>query len=207
MGTTALIVEMVIIGFQVLIWMVLITLFVFGYNWIDVSKFKDWVTLISIALVGVSYTLGIIFDGFIATLFAPWEYRSRRWLPTQYTGNPGRMRAYITATSADASEELTRRANRSSLIRATSLNLLIISICSLIFVKRYFGWHTKLMILIVVFSILLTVLALLTWQNLLRGYYFYLIEIYEALIGNSEIDLTRSAPTDVTSNTVKPPHS
>lgn len=170
MGTTALIVEMVIIGFQVVVWMSLIILVIVGYDWIDVSKFKDWATPISIALVGVSYTLGIIFDSFIRLLFITLEPAS-----------PGNMMAYIIATNTDAAEELNKRANRSSLVRATSLNLLIISVSSLIFVKKYFGWSIRILTLIVVFSILLTGLALLTWFRSVSGYNYYVREVYEAL--------------------------
>jgi hypothetical protein len=152
MGTTSIIVEMVIIGFQVLVWMTLVVLTVFGYQWIDLSKLKDWTTLLSVALVGTSYTLGIVFDSFIASLFAPWEYRSRMWLPDKITENPGRMRAYIMAKNPDASEELLKRANRNSLIRATSLNLVLISITLLIWVQKQFGFSVKSDIMIVISS-------------------------------------------------------
>jgi hypothetical protein len=40
MGTTSVVVEMVIIGFQVLVWMTLIVLIFFGHEWIDLSKQK-----------------------------------------------------------------------------------------------------------------------------------------------------------------------
>lgn len=170
MGTTALIVEMVIIGFQVLVWISLIILVIVGYDWIDISKLKDWATPISIGLVGVSYTLGIIFDSCIRILFIAFER------PTS-----GSMLAYIIATNTDAAEELTKRANRSSLVRATSLNLIIISIFSLIFVKKYFGWSIRIMALIVLLSILLTGLALLTWLRSVSGYSYYVQQVYEAL--------------------------
>jgi len=152
MGTTSLIVEMVIIGFQVLVWMTLIVFVVFGYNWIDLSKLKDWTTIISLALVGIAYTLGIVFDNFIGTLFTPWESKSWRWLPEHHGQSPGRMtpgrmRAYIIASNSQASEDLTNRANRSSLVRATSLNLLLITISSLVLVLKQFGFSWKLLLL------------------------------------------------------------
>ena len=122
MGTTSLIVEMVIIGFQVLVWMSLIVLILFGYKGIDLSKLKDWTAVISLALVGASYTLGIVFNSFVGALFAHWEFESWRWLlrPSDLKGgeHPARMRAYITAFNSGASEDLTKRTNRNSLVRA-----------------------------------------------------------------------------------------
>ena len=172
---------MVIIGFQVLVWMMLVVFTVFGYEWIDLSKLKDWTTILSVALVGASYTLGIVFDSLMATLFAPWESRSRMFLPKEATENPGRMRAYIMAKNPDASEELLKRANRNSLLRATSINLVLISITSLIWVQKQFGFSVKLDTMIVISTGLLVGLAITTWHRSLSGYYFYLNEVYRAI--------------------------
>src|SRR6267142_1778430 len=132
MGTTALIVEMVIIGFQVLVWISIMILVVVGYKWIDLSKLKDWAAPISIAFIGVSYTLGIIFDGFIRSLFYPFEPGPIRMIGGGSV-RPAEQMAYVIATNTDAADELYKMANRSSLIRATAVNLLIISISSLVF--------------------------------------------------------------------------
>ena len=180
MGTTSLIVEMVIIGFQVVVWMVLILLSIFGYEWIDLLKLKDWTTFISVVVVGTSYTLGIVFDSFTGSLFAPWERRSSRWLPERVNESPGLMRAYIMAANPDASEELNNRANRNSLIRATSLNLILISITSLVFVHTRIGFSLKLESVIAVFSAILLMLAISSWGKLRNGYYFYLNQVYQA---------------------------
>ena len=185
MGTTALIVEMVIIGFQVLVWMALMVLTIFGYHWIDLSKLKDWSTIVSVALVGISYTLGIVFDSFIGSLFAPWEYSVQgRFIDRSHTNSTvsfGQMRAYIIATNSDVSDDLTKRNNRSSLVRATSLNLLLITLSSLVLVLTRIGFSWKLLTVIIVSSGLLTGLAISTWAKSIRGYYYYLNEVYKAL--------------------------
>ena len=187
MGTTSLIVEMVIIGFQVLVWMVLIVLIVFGYDWVDFQKLKDWATILSVILIGASYTLGIVFDSFMASLYAPWERRSWKWLPEEIKEgmargekvSPGHMRAYLMTASPEASEELNNRANRNSLIRATSLNLVIICLASLIFVHKQFGFSPKLEIVIIIFSALLIPLSIRTWGRLRNGYYLFLVNVYQ----------------------------
>src|ERR1051325_5492741 len=135
MSTTTLIVEVVIIGFQALIWMVLIILVFLGYDWIDLSKLKDWATPISLAVISISYTLGVIFNTVLNSLFTPLELKilaSRGSGMSQETLRY--MRAYIIVYNSGAAEDLDRRFNRSSLIRATAINISLISIWTCILV-------------------------------------------------------------------------
>jgi hypothetical protein len=41
MKDTYIVVELVLVGFQVLIWVLLLVLSVFGYHWIDIDFVKD----------------------------------------------------------------------------------------------------------------------------------------------------------------------
>jgi hypothetical protein len=59
---TAIILELVLIGFQVLIWVSLLILTIFGFGWVHLNALKQWSTEISVGLVGVAYMLGLIFD-------------------------------------------------------------------------------------------------------------------------------------------------
>ena len=199
MGTTSLIVEMVIIGFQVLVWMSLIVLILFGYKGIDISKLKDWSGAISLALVGTSYTLGLVFNGFIGAVFAHWEISLWEWFvklsdrkgrtgPAQSRTDPAQMRAYLTAFNSDASEQLTREFNRHSLIRATSLNLVLIGITSLVWVNKQYGFWLRLDLAIVLSSLLLIVLSLFTWLLLSVTYYRHLGNVYDAMKESQEKD-------------------
>ena len=181
MGTTGLVVEMVIIGFQVLIWITLIVFTLFDYSWIEPTKLKDWGNLLSLCAIGISYTLGIVFDNFVNTLFAHWEFRSSRWIDKKLDVSPSQMRAYIIATNSDASADITRMANRTRLVRATSLNLILISVSSLVFLVARFGWLWQQAFVIVILSVLLTILAIYAWIRSIRGYFFYLVEFYNTL--------------------------
>jgi hypothetical protein len=208
MGTTSLIVEMVIIGFQVLVWMSLIVLILFGYRDIDPAKLKDWSAIISLALVGTSYTLGLVFNGFIGSVFAHSESslwksfvtrsgREGRRGPAQIPTDPGQMRAYITAFNSDASEDLTSEAHRHSLIRATSLNLVLIGITSLVWVTKQYGFWLRLDLAILLSSLLLIGLSLFTWFGLSVTYYWHLCSVYDAMKESQEKDASgreQSAP-------------
>jgi hypothetical protein len=185
MGTTALIVEMVIIGFQVLIWMSILLLTIFGFHWIDLSKLRDWSTTISLALIGISYTLGVVFDSFIRSLFGHLEFKK-----PEIFFNRGaikadvdfyRMRAYVNANSRDIADDLTRRDYRNSLIKATILNMIMISLTLLMLVVIKFGLLWKLLSVIVIFSVFLIGVALSTWRKQTLAYYKYLMDVYEAV--------------------------
>src|SRR5256714_7665704 len=68
----AIIFELVLIGFQVLIWVSLLVLAVFGYSWLRLDGLKQWSTELSVALVGVAYMFGLIFDKAVGALPYSW---------------------------------------------------------------------------------------------------------------------------------------
>jgi len=69
MSTSTLLVEILILGFQVFIWISLIVAILFGYDWIPFSVLRDWIPILALFVVGFSYTLGTIFDNLFFSLF------------------------------------------------------------------------------------------------------------------------------------------
>lgn len=59
---------MVLIGFQMLIWVALLILTVFGYSWLNLNALNQWSAQLSIAPGGVAYMSGLIFDKAISSL-------------------------------------------------------------------------------------------------------------------------------------------
>lgn len=187
MSTTTLIVEVVIIGFQVLVWISLLVEIGFGHKWVNPSQLKDWATLISVAFVGVSYTLGIIFDNLTNSLFAPWSsFAGMHFFEPRLSErpHPGRMRIYIMTKNAEMSRELQGRFNQSRLLRATSLNILLIGVLTLILVIKQVGFSWKIGLIVSCSSAALIVLAFQTWKRSLAGYYFNLVETYDVLLSS-----------------------
>lgn len=66
MAATVLIVEMIIIGFQTLIGFLLVLLTIWHPALQGLSELKDFSTPISLAIVGICYSVGLIFDAFYA---------------------------------------------------------------------------------------------------------------------------------------------
>ena len=193
MDTTTLLVEIVIIGFQVLVWISLIVLTFFGHNWIDFSTLKDWSTEIALGLIAASYTFGIIFDNLTASFFSPWSYRTLEDVRHQshflrgrndeaFSTSPFLMRSHIMATNSDLSDNLEKNFNQSRLLRATSINLLLIGITSFIWILKQAGFSWTLFIVLLLSVFVLVVLAIWTWARTLRAYYSQLFETYNVLM-------------------------
>ena len=80
MNTGKLVVEIVIIGFQVVVWLGLLCLVFAGVGWIDLEfmKFlKEWSFFLSVVMIGTSYTLGLVFDSVAGQVFK--HISRKRW--------------------------------------------------------------------------------------------------------------------------------
>ena len=190
MGTTNLVVEMVIIGFQVLIWMALIVLTIFGYSWIELSSLKDWTSVIVIGLVAVAYTLGVVFDSFVGSLPFIKVRTSLNWLEGDDPDIQHRVSAYLLANNLEGYELMSKLSNQLSLIRSTSINLSLISICSLLFVAVQFGFLWKILMVIAIFTVILVFLALRTWKRSDDGFQNY-VRYLDSSLGSIKSNLTR----------------
>src|SRR5437764_7896909 len=126
----AIIFELVLIGFQVLIWVSLLVLAVFGYGWLRLDGLKQWSTELSVALVGVAYMFGLIFDKAVGTLRYSWIIGGR-YAPSEDSPSPLAMRIEILMKEPEVFEMLERRTNQHRLVRATVFNLALISLSAL----------------------------------------------------------------------------
>ena len=184
MGTTTLLVEIVIIGFQMLIWILLILFTIWGYNWIDIVSLKDWTGTIVVGLVAISYTLGIILDSIAGSLSDVWFswafYRlslrtvGRKGVFNEYHPydvHPSVMRSHIRSTDPITYDYLEKIFNQGRLLRSTSINLVLISVMSIIFVVTQIGIVWKLIIFIAAILTPLSGLSIWSWNKILDNYY------------------------------------
>jgi hypothetical protein len=187
--TTALIVEVVIIGAQVLAWMGLAAIALFGAKWLDLQTLKEWSAPISLGLIALSYTLGVVFDAMVASFFAPWTMRSRGGLwgsAYQFSAPPARMRAYVMLNHHDAFQDLERRFNQSRLLRGTVLNLLLIGVFSTVLYFRSSGFSWPGLMGALFFLVFLAWATFFSWTRTLQGYYYTLAQIYEMALNNEK---------------------
>ena|GEM_PF-2555239 len=142
MGTTLIIVELVIIGFQVLVWVALLL----GLDWIPFAKLKDWIPLVGVLALALAYTLGIVFDRFFGFFTSKIQKKllnpdSHNWckhlrfiLPryirtSNYKPDEAKKKRFdIMLKHSDAHRELENIVRQIRLLRATYINTLIIFI-------------------------------------------------------------------------------
>ena len=69
MSTTSLFVELIVVGVGAAIWLALLTLALFGYEWVQVPADKALSIPAAIPILAVVYVLGIVSDRMIDILF------------------------------------------------------------------------------------------------------------------------------------------
>jgi hypothetical protein len=193
METTSIVIEFVIIGFQVVIWIILLFLSIWGYAWVDLPALRDWAGIFTIGLIAVSYTFGLIFDSIIGNIFKFWSYSESKNISkiinlenTQKDlfnhESPAKMRAYIIASAPNLTEEINKINYQNKLLRATSINFILISLVALLFVATRIGVTWQSITTILLFPIFLTICSLWAWRKSYSLYYYELGQIYLTLV-------------------------
>ncbi|MBI1803168.1 MAG: hypothetical protein HY033_12100 [Ignavibacteriae bacterium] len=201
MTAKSLLVEIVIIGFQILTWICLLTFSIAGYEWIHFEVLKDWIPVISITLFAVSYTLGLIFDNFVVSPFFsgihPLQVIKRHG-KLEFPEKPHYMMLYIRCFNNDVAQYLDRLLNQARVLKSTSVNFIIIIVSTLFFIlKRFLPIYKQLPIsenyywgiaylIIFLIAIPFTLLSIMTWQRTLFNYYVSLLDAYNILKSKQE---------------------
>ena len=182
---TAIILELVLIGFQVLIWVSLLVLTIFGFGWVHLSSLKQWSTEISVGLVGVAYMLGLIFDKAVSALPYSWIVAGTR---TSHEDSPSplAMRVEILSKRPEVFEALERRINQHRLVRATVFNLALISVSALIFFMVRLGFTFRVFIAFLSLSIMFVGFALFTGKRSAESLYFELRHAHKAVTSSDQ---------------------
>jgi hypothetical protein len=177
---TAIILELVLIGFQVLIWVSLLILTIFGFGWVHLNALKQWSTEISVGLVGVAYMLGLIFDKAVSALPYSWIVGGTR-TPKEDSPSPLAMRVEILSRKPEVSEALERRINQHRLVRGTVFNLALISVSGLVFFMVRLGFTFRLFIAFLSLSIMFVGFAFFTGKRSAESLYFELLHAHKTV--------------------------
>lgn len=137
MTTTALIVEMIIIGLQVAIWLLMLMALVWHPDVQALDRFEKFSTPLTLVAVGLCYSIGLVVDAFTAWLedrLVPShisdEERDRRIL----------MRQKLRLTDRELYADLDRDQYLLRLLRSTAFNILVISLLGSALVLESIGW-------------------------------------------------------------------
>ena len=178
---TSIIFELVLIGFQVLIWVFLLVLTVFGYDWLDLEGLKEWSGQLSVGLVGVAYMFGLIFDKAVGSLPYQWVLGGSGLPRMGGLPSPLVMRMEILARKPEIYGVLEKRINQHRLVRSTVFNLALISLAGMVFFLVQTAFTVRLFLVFLFLSILFVGLALFTGRRSAERLNLELFHAYKAL--------------------------
>lgn len=178
--------ELVIVGFEVLAWVLLLALTLFGYAWIELDFVTQWAAQLSFGLVGLAYMFGVIFDKAVSSLPFGWIVGHGAVAETANMPNPVRMRMQVLARNPEIYNELQKRINQHRLVRSTVFNFALISLSALLFVFTRFGFDPRLFGLLVFLSTVFVSLTLFTGRQSARTLMLELQYASEALNGKHD---------------------
>jgi hypothetical protein len=123
--TIAVFAEILIVGLQAAVWVLLTILAIFGNNWLDLAELKDWETLVTVLILAAAYVLGVLMDR-IADSIIGGLGPGRQWART-------RLDVLSGARSEDLIRSLEYLRSRVRIARGTSLNFFLIALATLAF--------------------------------------------------------------------------
>ncbi|MCP4374497.1 MAG: hypothetical protein GY797_41305 [Deltaproteobacteria bacterium] len=149
MSTTAILVEILIVGLQTCLWLTLIIVVFFGYDWIvpTAKAVKGWESLLSIFILGICYTIGVVFDRVADCVFIilkPHKILMKsNWIRKHAEVAHSDPRMEVLNSENKAVDFLENIRSRVRIARSTALNsLLVTSFCILFLILRtdYTSW-------------------------------------------------------------------
>src|SRR5439155_11172339 len=145
MSTTALTVELLVIGYQALVWLVLAAcLSPLCDKTLLQTMMKDWKELTVVASVVAAYTSGAIMNGVASKIMSPIENKV-------YKQKPSEMRAAILLHKPEAFVQIMKNFDVPRVLRSTIFNILLIGIFSFIHLFLSNAIYSQLLLVAVLF--------------------------------------------------------
>lgn len=185
MATTAIFAELLIIGLEACVWLVLFSRIILGTSEVDISVLKGWEALATIFVLGVAYTLGIVVDRLTDSLLHSIDVKLRnRWIPRR-EGDPSvsERRLRIMAENERMAEFLDYLRSRVRIARSTVFNLALILVALIVLgiqKATTFADPGAGRVLVMAGTVvpLLLAFALFSWVRISKTYYHRLDQAY-----------------------------
>jgi len=184
MATTAIFAEILIIGFQAIVWLALASVTILGTQCVDVSVLKGWESLITLFVLAIAYALGIVVDRTADSVFHPFDRKLRKKYIPDSLPPVSEMRLQIMSESEGMAKFLDYVRSRVRIARSTALNLVLI-ICTFVLLsvtrRTISGSLSKVNFLaatVVVGAVVLT-LTVFAWARITKTYYRRLVQAYQ----------------------------
>jgi amino acid permease len=135
MSTTSLFVEILVVGIQTLVWLVLLIHAQWDLKpFLDMLKeYKEYAALITTLLLALAYVLGIFIDRIADSLCRWLRYSSDQLLPESV----GKIRLRIMKESEGMAKFLDYQRSRLRIARATVFNMFVV----IVLISIWMFWH------------------------------------------------------------------
>jgi hypothetical protein len=174
MSTTSLFVDLLIIGIQVAVWLLLLFLSLFGIHWIDLDKVKGWEATIGVLLLPLVYPVGVFVDHLADSLLTRWRERIRA---KHLKGEPRTVMDLLMPAKDDKlSAYYDYLRIRIRISRSSAFNFAMIAVLFPIFAVVRLGSVAGVSsgfvaVAVALASAAVAGLALYTWVGLTHGFY------------------------------------
>ena len=188
MSTTALFVELLVVGLEALVWVFLFISAFFGIDWLLglINIFEKAGLFLTLVLVGFAYLIGIIFDEFFDSLTEWWSNRIKSSIHEKGLPKMWDMQAYIFGHSKEATEQLGYIRTRVRIMRSSIFNFGLISIGAILFVNNQISPANysigRINWIVGIIGLSLVCIASYVYWRLEKAYWFRVMGIYKPLV-------------------------
>ena len=180
MATTAVFFETIIIGFQVIVWIGLLLSIFLGSSWLEeLKEFGDWAIIGSALFIGLAYTLGLICNRVAEESF--YRYSRVRKLLDDLPRHPMELRTQVWTQDPQTADRLEVWARECSLLRSTSVNVLLISVSGVALMLKVWGFSWFGLFAGLSISLLVTTFVYWSWGQAVASYYGHLVTAHDRL--------------------------
>ena len=168
MNTTDIFIEHLIAGVQVGVWLLLLFLSVFGYEWVNIEQIQQMQLILAVILLPFIYPLGIVVDNIADEILQPLHRRIRK------------------SVVGDKASQLDYIRRRIRISRSTFINMIIITITSVIFTigrlqDKLNGDFYKALIFEIIIGSVFIYLSWNSWADFTTTQYKRVKELYSEL--------------------------
>lgn len=196
MSTTALFIELLITGVQAAIWLALLILCLFGFDWINPERLKGFEVMFAVILLPIVYPTGIFIDYLADRLFNPWEMKIRKAYNLKNTQTA--LKLLVETKDQTLASHFTYIRSRIRISRSSALNFALMTIASVCLtvirlrnIPGFPFWRTIL--LEVSMGLSLSALAALAWRQITHSNYKWVVRGYNINTDISGIETIEEA--------------
>ncbi len=131
MPTIAVFAEILIVGLEAAVWVLLTILAIFGRDWVDLAELKDWETLVTVLILASAYVLGVLMDRIANSVL--WKLKPDRANTPAREWATARLEIMAWAGGEGLTKFLEYLRSRVRIARGTFANFFLIALATLAF--------------------------------------------------------------------------